>query len=92
MSLTTCGVLIYAIVLNHQKKLEALHIWSLFIYSAKTPPRLGHTAPASEVAGGLTLPFFIQLVNDDQIQITVIVMATFLSLAKQTKLSDTLFI
>jgi hypothetical protein len=37
--------------------------WGLFIYSAKTcllgktPPRLGHLAPASEVAGGLTLPF-----------------------------------
>jgi hypothetical protein len=35
----------------------------LFIYSAKTclrgktPPRLGHLAPASEVAGGLILPF-----------------------------------
>jgi hypothetical protein len=35
----------------------------LFIYSAKaclrgkTPPRLGHLAPASEVTGGLTLPF-----------------------------------
>jgi hypothetical protein len=35
----------------------------LFIDSAKTclrgktPPRLGHKAPASEVAGGLILPF-----------------------------------
>jgi hypothetical protein len=35
----------------------------LFIYSTKaclhgkTPPRLGHLAPTSEVAGGHTLPF-----------------------------------
>jgi hypothetical protein len=37
--------------------------YGLFIYSTKaclrgkTPPRLGHFAPASEVAGGHTLPF-----------------------------------